>query len=248
MLLRRALASEIKSKATTLQAADRQEKRNSLNRRIEQWRECQVAYMPGVPQLRENNTVPASSLTNGNRPRQSTSAHTDDTDIPEKTCLWLPSSVHRQSWATVCVPGLAEKEHRFRIAQADGALAELRRQLRITATLRDYKRTQIGGTSQRMSTRTGSLLTRFAEKTERCAARYRAAYNALTLLDLEGDWRSRLKHLADDDIRSPHRQEDDPSEGRRELPWIWLTTHGGSRPTVVASPDEVNDSKASILV
>ena len=137
---------------------------------------------------------------------------------------------------------------RLRVAQADDALTELRCLLRILATLCDYKKTQIGGTSQRMSLRSGDIIRRFADKTHHCAARYCAAYKALTLLDPEGDWKSRLRHLSDDDIRSPHRVEDEPSEGDRELSWIWLAPRAGGRPIHATTPDEVNDRKSNICL
>jgi hypothetical protein len=212
--------------------------------------------MPGLPQIREAGIQPAvkpglptglpSTSSSSRCTRQSASApDLRLAFLPESACLWLPSSVPQESWATVCSPGLVHKETRLRIAQADDALVELRRQLRISSTLRDYKRT-VEGTSQRMSTHVRSLMCRFATKTDRCAARYRAAYAALMLLDLGGEWTLRLKPLADKDICSPHRQEDDPTEGKRELSWIWLTPNAGGHPNGQVTEDEISDSKLFI--
>lgn len=246
-IFRRALCLQVKSKTTTLQAAETQEKRNTLRRRIQNWRELQVIYMPGVPQLRNTNTSPAVAPASfpSARSKRKLKANPNGTNVPnlpEDECLWLPSSVPSHLWQSACASGLAEKEAKFRIAQADDALAELRRQLRICATLRDFRKTQIGGTSQKMGTRTRTMLLRFAAKTTRCAERYRAAYSAITLLDPDGEWRSRLQLLKDTDIRSPHREEDDPTEGRRELSWIWLAGRAGGRP-MLATEDELNQSK-----
>ena len=83
-------------------------------------------------------------------------------------------------------------------------------------------------------------------KTDRCAAQYRAAYVALMLLDPGREWTLRLKPLADKDIRSPHRQEDDPTEGKRELSGIWLTSNAGSHPTGQVTEDEISDCKLFI--
>jgi len=75
----------------------------------------------------------------------------------------------------------------MRIAQADDALAELRKLLRITMGLWSYKNTQIGP-SQHASTRARSMIGRFRDKINRAADRYRAAYSALKELDPGGDW------------------------------------------------------------
>lgn len=141
-----------------------------------------------------------------------------------------------------------EKERRLRLAQADDALHELRRQLRISATLRDYKKVHIGGTSQKMNTQTRSLLSRFHDKTIRCAERYSAAFKALSILDPNGNWTRRLKFLDHKkDLHSPRCDEDDdPGEGKRELSWIWLVSREGGPSGVIASSDEINDSKSMI--
>ena len=53
-----------------------------------------------------------------------------------------------------------------------------------------------------------------------CADRYRAAYTALTALDLDGEWCQQFRQLADTDIRPP-RKGDDEAEGTQTLSWIW---------------------------
>jgi hypothetical protein len=115
--------------------------------------------------------------------------------------------------------GLVDTEKRLRLAQANDALDDLRRQLRVTMGLGHYKNTQVGA-SQRVSTRARSLIGRFKDKTSRCAERYRAAHSALLSLDPNGDWKNRLRILKDEDIKGPRRGEDE-AEGTRELSWIW---------------------------
>jgi len=114
-------------------------------------------------------------------------------------------------------------------------LHELRRQLRIAATLRDYKKVHIGGTSQKMNTWTHSLLSHFHDKTICCAEWYSAAFKALSILDPNGNWTRRLKFLDHKkDLHSPHRDEDDdPGEGKRELSWIWLVSREGGPSGVI---------------
>jgi hypothetical protein len=212
--------------------------------------------MPSLPQLREAGVQPtilpglptaATSTQSSSRHKSQPDSTTqfESTTLPEHACLWLPSSVPHQSWTTVCAPGLVRKETRLRIALADDALAELRRQLWISSTLCNYKRS-IGGISQHMITRMCSLMCRFATKTNWCVARYQAAYSALMQLDPEGEWTLRLKPLADKDIRSPHQEEDDPTEGQRELTWIWLSSRVEGHPIAPVTEDEIFNSKSCL--
>ena len=136
----------------------------------------------------------------------------------ENILLYLPSAVGSR---IPVMGGLAEKETRLRLAQADDALAELRRLLRITVGLRDYKYTQLGP-SQRAGTRARSLISRFQGKIDRCAERYRAARSALLNLDANGDWSQRLFELRKEHVKGPGRGTEDESEGRRDVSWIWL--------------------------
>ena len=118
-----------------------------------------------------------------------------------------------------CSFNLANIELRFRLAQAEDSVGELRRLLRVTMGLQDYKAKQIGP-SQRAGTRARTLIARFWDKVSRCVDRYKAAYSALLSLEPEGEWRSRLRPLTDKDVRAP-RRHDDEYEGTRELSWIW---------------------------
>lgn len=182
---------------TVLQAAELQEKRNKLSRRIELWRVDQAQHMPAIAADLEHQP----------------GAH------PEKAALLLPSEL------PPCpeLDSLRDKEARLRLAQADDSLAGLRRLLRITAGLAAYKFTQIGF-GQGPNTRARAQIDRFKEKVTLTAQRYRAAYQALISLDPQGEWMTRLRHLADSDIRWPSRDLDE-AEGTREISWIWRTRH-----------------------
>ena len=109
---------------------------------------------------------------------------------PETMHLCLPSIMPLSLWATGCLPRIVDKERRLRLAQVDDALAKLCCQLRIAATIRDYKKSI--GPSQKLGLRTRTLLKRFHDKTLRCARRYSAAFEALKALDPNGDWTARL--------------------------------------------------------
>ena len=168
-------------------------------------------------------------------------------EAPDTMPLFLPSSIPASFWSTGCMLEVVDKERRLRLAQADDALNELRRQLRISATLVDYRKVQVGGGSQKMNTRIRSLLSRFHDKTIRCDERYSAAYMALLTLDPNGSWTTRLKFLDHSkDLRPPRRSEDDESrETSRDLLWIWLVAPGDGP---VASANEITDSKSYTLV
>lgn len=134
---------------------------------------------------------------------------------PEKTPLMLPSAFP-PSFETNAI---RLKETRLRIAQADDALVELRRLLRITAGLTQYKYTQVGF-GQAPNTRARSQISRFKDKVALTTQRYHAARQALLSLDPQGSWIFRLHHLDDSHIRWPSKDPDE-HEGTREISWIW---------------------------
>jgi hypothetical protein len=108
------------------------------------------------------------------------SQSSDERQRPESVDLRLPSGVPRNMWPTLAA-GLIDKEKRLRVAQAHDGLAELRKMLRVTMGLWQYKQTQLGP-SQRANTRARSMIERYRKKVERCADRYRSARAALLLL------------------------------------------------------------------
>jgi hypothetical protein len=204
--IRHTLKAAASDKQTPLVAAEIQEKRNMLARRLEAWHEIQAHHMPGIADLRTVNPHSHSR--------------------PESHPLYLPSGTStgmRQNE----FGSLAMQETRLRLAQAEDALVELRRLLRITAGLWHYKFKQIGP-SQRSGTRARAMIERFQMKVTRTAERYRAARAALVSLDPMGSWILRLRDLKSSDIKSPERGDnDDAGEGRRQLSWIWMIPRDG---------------------
>jgi hypothetical protein len=206
-------------KKTPNEQAELEEKRNVLRRRIKSWLEIHGIYIPALLETAHSDpgsTVPAAA------------------SPPENIPLWLPSEL-TPNLRAACLCGLPEIERRLRLAQAEDALAELRRLLRVTMGLTHYKATQIGP-SQRTSTRARALVSRFWEKIARCAERYRAARAALLVLDANGDWLSRLRELKQEDIKAPGKG-DDEAEGTRELPWIWRVECRAGSTTLGLSDD-----------
>ncbi len=153
----------------------------------------------------------------------------------ENVKLWLPSALPPVLRASLPA-GLADKERRLRIAQADDALEDLRRLRRIITGIADFSRLNISGTGQRTGGKVRTLFTKFQDKVHRAAERYRAARAALVSLDSGGDWEARLKELRDADIRGPGRENDVESEGRYQMSWIWLVPRGSG----MALPDGVD--------
>lgn len=187
-------------------------RRAALRERIESWRSIQALYMPGIAQLCQMSPTRTDAMPSD-----------QDTEKPESMQLWLPSSLPTGLRETGCVNGLVDKERRLRLAEADDALVALRRQLRITTGVFNYKKTHVSGTGQKANTRARTMLSQLTAKTRLIADRYRAARKALAILDPNGDWQHRLRPLRQEDIRGPTRTDDDESEGRRELSWIWVT-------------------------
>ena len=135
-------------------------------------------------------------------------------DMPLNLPLSLPTSLQQS------LPfQLAQIELRFRLAQAEDSLSELRCLLRITMGLRTYKSKDIGP-SQRAGTRARNLINRFNEKVSGCAESYRVAHDALLALDPTGEWQKRLRQLKEEDVRASGCR-DNESEGSREVLWIW---------------------------
>lgn len=213
-------------------------KRNILRRRIDKWREIQHVYMPSITK----------------HLAQSVSPDDDDRffECPEAIPLYLPSSLPSDLFSTI-PSKFVEIEKCLRVAQADDSLNDLRRFLRITMGLWDYKRTHVGP-SQRYGTRLYTSIGTYREKVNRCASRYRAARDALSVLDPSG---TRLQELKSTDIRPPirdiekipkpkgargthdtSRKDPEASEGRRALSWIWLA----AQPKGAESGDENVDA------
>ncbi|KAF7965909.1 hypothetical protein HWV62_40974 [Athelia sp. TMB] len=267
----RLITLRTKNKSTDLQASVRQEKHNTLRLRITRFRETQAAFMPGVAVLREEGVKPvtpnAHSIIHhpsGVSPKEKPEESSKDSFLPEREYLWLPSAIPQEMRAQACVPGLIKLETRFQLAVMDDSLVNLRRQIRISSSVRSHTETNGGGTSQKLGTRSAAVLARFREKIDRCAGRYRAAYAALLSLDPDGEWKQRLFELKYEDMCPLHRKRDDdgakkkkrkrserdrPSEGRRQLSWIWLHNGPLGRPTTEnMTPDQVNDGKRFYLL
>ena len=217
---------------TPNECADLEEQRNVLRRRLNIWMEARNLYIPLI-----SEDLATISSTESHHPNTTSGGH-----LPETMPLRLPSalSVSLQNTSPF---KLAQIELRFRLAHAEDSLSELRRLLRITMGLKDYKAKQIGP-SQRAGTRAFNLIKRFNDKVSRCVERYRAAHKALLALDPRGQWEARLRQLKEEDIRAPGRG-DGESEGFRQISWIWLVARrcGPGQVSSTQQPGPLSDKE-----
>ena len=160
----------------------------------------------------------------------------------ESIPLHLPSSLPQHLLKLPELASVKEKEYRLRLAQADDALAKIRWQRRIISGLWQFKKLNVDGTRNRSTTRMRALYNKFNLRTQRCAACYRAARNALLALDPDGSWQSRLKHLSDNDICGPGKDDSEPGNSRFEPSWIWLVPRVRCTPKMGDSEELLNDS------
>ncbi|KAH7904648.1 hypothetical protein BJ138DRAFT_1018848, partial [Hygrophoropsis aurantiaca] len=218
-------ATSLRGKGTSTQQALVQEKRNTLRRKLEQWREVQRTYMPVVAQLHEL-TVNAEEST---------------PDKAEMLKLWLPSSLPAHITHTVTIADLRKKELRFRFAQAEDSLADVRHYRRICQSMFQFKKSNISGTENRANTRAHAVIDRFRDKALHSADRYNRARKALLNLDPHGSWINRLLELKKDDVRGPGRDDKRESEGRYIPSWIWMVP-GAAQPVDSGSGHVLNES------
>ena len=217
--------------STPNEYAELEERRNALRRRLSSWAEARNLYIP----LTSEQAIDLS-----NEPSNAADR------LPEAAPLRLPSSL--PALHESCPFNLADVELRFRLAQAEDALSELRRLLRATMSLRHYKSKQVGA-SQCGGTRARALISRFQDKVNRCIGRYRSARIALLSLDAKGKWQLQLQELSEKDAQAPGRH-DDESEGNRELSWIWrviqptqMESNLELEPSDPLSKEELNNCK-----
>jgi len=134
--------------STPSEHAELEKRRNALRHRLNSWVEARNLYIP--PTSEEQAIDPANECSNAaDRP-------------PEAAPLMLPSSLPPALHES-CPFKLANIEFCFYLAQAEDALSELRRLLRITIGLRHYKDKQVGA-SQHAGTCTRTLISRFQDK------------------------------------------------------------------------------------
>ena len=139
--------------------------------------------------------------------------------------LFLPSELSAEDRDAWCPPNIPALEFRFRYAQADDSLVEIRRILQFIRNLLDQNDKHLSK-AQRTQTRSQGVLDGFRLRLRRCAGRYSHARDAMLALDpdqkLSPGWAQRFKKLNQGDLRGPGMGIEDRSNGRFILTWIWL--------------------------
>ena len=128
----------------------------------------------------------------------------------------------RTEW---CLPGIPGLELRFRYAQADDSLGNIRRLRRLLQGLMDQNTKHPNQTQQNI-TRTKGIFTRLQTRISRAVERYRHARRAMLVLDplqqLSPGWMRRFQELEDKHVKGPGREHYETSEGTFQPSWIWL--------------------------
>lgn len=177
-------------------------------RRIKQWQELQLVYMPGAI------TSPLYAPEDN--------AEDDDTEMAEDIPLLLPSSLDPERRERICLQQVAKYEQLLRMAQLQDSLIELRHTRKIRRRLLLNHYTQIDG--QHANTRSRTVLDSVEARIVKFVGRYRVAYRALLQLDPTGDWREEYLELKDSDNRGPGKESDEAGtgDGSYFCSWIWM--------------------------
>ncbi len=236
-----------------------QERRNTLQARLNAWFKIQAVYIPVAHILRATQrsvAMGSSGHVESEEEMEDASQSLTDNDA-ETAKLFLPSQLPPSLWSTGCMSGLHGIELKLRFAQTSDALEQLKQNLCVYSGLVHYKITQVSGPGQKANTRARTLLVRLREKINRCADRYRRSLTALETLDPKGDWQENFRPLTKSDIQGPNGRSPDnevaamskqskrsrgTGEGLRQLSWIWRIRRtggaGGSRLTAEADLDK----------
>ncbi|KAI0060916.1 hypothetical protein BV25DRAFT_1806418, partial [Artomyces pyxidatus] len=248
-VLRRALAIEASAhrSPTPTQAAQLQERRNELLKKVRKYYTGLQAHMPAA--------VP-----------QDVSSIESTTEAPiEKLELMFPSTLDTAHRGRVCSPTLIGVETLLRHADASETLDKIRHNLRLRTYFNKYKTAQITG--QVPNTRARVFQDRVDGKLKALAAKYRVTRAAYRRLVGAGEWEKTLRVLADEDIRGlgdvvleelekqqaerllelakryPERRNNAlfTGEGRQIVSWIWYAEGlGDGDPTQLGLHDDAD--------
>jgi hypothetical protein len=192
------------SKRTVLQTTSLVERRTTLLKRIQRYRDIQHLYMPGLdPQqlahlLRSSSRTPMSSV------------HVED------SMLFMPSDLSADSRHQYCAPGLPLIEDRLRYAEAHESLDNLRHHLRNRTFTNKFKVKNVTG--QKNNTRARSSQHRIDDRVKAAQLQYCRARHALMVLRGPGEWEIQLPVLNPSDVRALNERqltEQEKEEERR---------------------------------
>ena len=154
-----------------------------LRKRIQQFVGVCQRYLPG---LSEYVATPPN--------------HSEASD-PSHIPLYLPSSLPKEKYTKITIPGLAHIEEQLRFAQASDALVQLRLQLTKRTLAARYRSRKVGSYSQNQNTRFRELQVQTERKIKVAQLKYTVARSAFLHLHGPGPWENSLKVLHSEDIR-----------------------------------------------
>jgi hypothetical protein len=193
--------SALGQRPTDVQLVKMQERKNALQRKIDNWCSVQIRYIPGILTLR------------GDTPSKGEYQ-------PQNVPLWLPSAIGRK---IPCNQRFYSFEWDLRVAHANEALEDLRKNLQLRSHFFKHKDRFVTG--QRANTRANATISRVQRYINANVAQYCAARIALLhlapQLSKDDTWKISLPELHDGDVRHMAVGVDGESEGRRTLSWIW---------------------------
>jgi hypothetical protein len=202
-------AGELGPHATSLQKAKIVERSNALRRRIDAWIEIQHLYMPELASIR------SAADQGGGKPL---AVHEIE--------LYLPSRIHS---AVQCDIVFLRYEWELRYAQGHSTLNDLRGLLLMESMM--FKSKVRHSRGQQQQTRSVKLLQRVRARIDTTAAKYRQIWSSLQALAgplHEFKWSDILRVLEDDDMATLTSLDNDTSEGRKKLKWIWTIQGTGA--------------------
>ncbi|KAF6763520.1 hypothetical protein DFP72DRAFT_986476 [Ephemerocybe angulata] len=199
-------------------------------RKYTAWIALQDLYMPGIASYRKSQVEEGAA-----------------SETVQRLPLYLPSDII----ALLPIPArLARYEFRFRLAQADTALTELRAHLILRSQMYHSKKIFTHGTHA--ITRSHSLLQDVEKKIRNDAALYIAVRKRLLTLGgflQDSSWEAMFLPLEQSDIRGMTADDDagkdrkkdketGMGDGRRSMTWIWRTGDIG---------DSLDDASETVL-
>jgi hypothetical protein len=196
--------------ATDLQQAKVLERSNAVKRKIDAWIEVQHLYLPSISIIRaqadENPGVRPSAVPN--------------------IKLHLPSAILDR----VNIPQhLLEYEFHLRYAIAHTTLDAIRGLLLLRSHM--WKSKDRFSRGQKQNSRSQMLLASVETRIKRNVKKYRDTRERLVNLSeplLNFTWVQLLRELEDSDVAGLSFMDDEGSEGRKKLAWIWKVRGTGS--------------------
>jgi len=201
--------AELGPHATNLQQAKIVEWSNALRRRVDAWIEIQHLYIPQLASIRA-----AVDQEGGGKPL---AVHHIE--------LYLPSRIHSSVHCDIL---FLQYEWELRYAQGHSTLNDLRGLLLMESMMFKSKAQHSRG--QRQQTRSVKLLKRVRTRIDATAAKYRQIRNSLQALAgplHQFEWTDILRELEDGDMVTLTSLDNDTSEGRKKLKWIWTVQGTG---------------------